>query len=57
MDALIRTIKLIFKITNLHSKGLERSIKDVGAKKRHYLIFLIGFLTLQMKVCHFLMSK
>jgi hypothetical protein len=43
MDALIRTIKSILLITNLHSKGLERGIKDVGAKKRHYLMFLIGF--------------
>jgi hypothetical protein len=33
MDALIRTIKLILLIKNLHSKGLERSIGDVGAKK------------------------
>ncbi len=43
MDALIKTIKLIFKITNLHSKGLECSIKDVGAKKGHYVMFVIGF--------------
>jgi hypothetical protein len=33
MDALIRTIKLILKITNLHSKGLERNTRDMGAKK------------------------
>jgi hypothetical protein len=43
MDAIIKIIKLIFKITNLHSKGLERSIKDMGAKKGHYVMFLIGF--------------
>jgi len=40
MNASIRTIKkLILKITNLHSKDMERSIKDVGAKKGHYVIF------------------
>jgi hypothetical protein len=30
---LIKAIKLILLITNLHSKGLERNIGDVGAKK------------------------
>jgi hypothetical protein len=39
MDALIKTIKLILLITNLHSKGLEISIGDMGAKKRHYSMF------------------
>ncbi len=42
-NVLIRTIKLILFITNLHSKGLERNIGDLGAQKKHYLIFLIGF--------------
>jgi hypothetical protein len=42
-NALIRIIKLIFKITNTHSKGLERNIRDVAAKKGHYLMFLIRF--------------
>jgi hypothetical protein len=35
-------IKLILLVKNLHSKGLERGIGNVGAK-RHNLIFLIGF--------------
>jgi hypothetical protein len=43
MDVLIRIIKLILLITTLHSKGLERSIGDMSAKKRHYLIFFQGF--------------
>ncbi len=38
-NVLIRTIKLIFLISNLHCKGLKRSIRDVGAKKGHYLMF------------------
>jgi hypothetical protein len=42
MDVLIKIIKLILLIANLYSKGLERNIKDVCAKKRH-LMFLIGF--------------
>jgi hypothetical protein len=33
-NALIRIIKLILLIKNLHCKGLERSIGDVGAKKK-----------------------
>jgi hypothetical protein len=32
-DVLTMIIKLILLITNLHSKGLERNIKDGGAKK------------------------
>jgi hypothetical protein len=32
-NALIKTIKRILLITNLHSKGLERNI-DVGVKKK-----------------------
>jgi hypothetical protein len=43
MDVFINTTKLIFLIENLYFKGLERSIGDVGAKKRHYLMFLTGF--------------
>jgi hypothetical protein len=39
---LIKTIKLNFLIENLHFKGLERNIKDMGAKKGHYFRFLIG---------------
>jgi hypothetical protein len=33
MDVLIKTIKLILLITNLDSKGLERSIGNMGGKK------------------------
>jgi hypothetical protein len=33
MDMSIRTIKLIFKIINLHFTGLERNIRNMGAKK------------------------
>jgi len=43
IDALIRTIKLILLITNLHSKGLEKNIEDVGEKNRTLFDFLIGF--------------
>jgi hypothetical protein len=43
MDTLIRTIKLILLFTTLHSKGLERSIGDASAKKRHDLIFFSRF--------------
>jgi hypothetical protein len=42
MDALIRIIKLIWIITNPHSKGLERSRRDMGAKKKKF-DFLLGF--------------
>jgi hypothetical protein len=42
-DALIRTIKLILLITNLHSKGLERSIRGIGAKNKTLFDVLIGF--------------
>jgi hypothetical protein len=53
--ALIKTIKLILLIKKLHSKGLERSVGDMGAKKGHYLMFSIRFkvLALQMKICYF----
>jgi hypothetical protein len=40
---LIKTIKLIFCITKLDFKGLERSIGNMGAKKGHYLMFSIRF--------------
>jgi hypothetical protein len=54
---LIKTIKIILVITNLHSKGLERSIGDVGAKNKTIFDVFNRVLTLQMKVCHFGMSK
>jgi hypothetical protein len=54
---LIKTIKIISVITNLHSKGLERSIGDVGAKNKTIFDVFNRVLTLQMKVCHFGMSK
>jgi hypothetical protein len=50
---LIRTIKLILLITKLHSKGLERSIRNVVAKKKTLFDVFNRFLALQMKVCHF----
>jgi hypothetical protein len=43
MDALIKTIQLIFLITNLHSKGLERSIGNMGVKNGTLFDVLIGF--------------
>jgi hypothetical protein len=43
INVLIRIMKLILLITNLQSRGLERNIGDVGAKNKHYLMFLIGF--------------
>jgi len=36
------TIKLILLITNLDCKGLERSIRNVGAKNRTLLNVLEG---------------
>jgi hypothetical protein len=54
---LIKIIKLILLITNLHSKGLERSIRDVGAKNKTLFDVFNRVLALQMKVCHFGMSK
>jgi hypothetical protein len=57
MDALIKTIKLILLIINLHSKGLERSTKDVGAKNRTLFDVFNRGLAFQMKVCHSGMSK
>jgi hypothetical protein len=39
---ILRTIKWFFLTTKLHSKGLERSVGDMGAEKRHFM-FLIGF--------------
>jgi hypothetical protein len=46
-------------ITNLHSKGLERNIKDGGAKKpkKDIIWFFNMVLALQMELCHFGMSK
>jgi hypothetical protein len=43
IDVLIKTIKLILLIINLHFKGLERSIGDMGAKNKTLFDFLIGF--------------
>jgi hypothetical protein len=57
MDTLIRTIKSILLIINLHSKGLESGIRDVGAKKKTLFNVLNRVLALQMKVCHFGTSK
>jgi hypothetical protein len=57
MDVLIKIIKLILLITNLHSKGLERNIKDVDAKYMTLLDVFNRILALQMKICHFKMSK
>jgi hypothetical protein len=57
MDALIRKIKLILLITNLHSKGLERKIGDVDEKKKTLFDFFNTILALQMKVCHSIISK
>ncbi len=54
---LIRIIKLILLIKNLRSKGLERSIRDVGAKNMTLFNVFNRVLTLQMKVCHNGMSK
>jgi hypothetical protein len=54
---LTRTIKLILLIANLHSKGLERNIGDVGAKKKIVFDVFNKVSALQMKVCHFGMSK
>jgi hypothetical protein len=36
---ILKVIKLILLIIKLDSKGLERSIGDMDAKKIHYLIF------------------
>ncbi len=44
MDALIRTIKLILLIPTLHSKGLEKNIGDLSAKKKTLFdVFFQGF--------------
>jgi hypothetical protein len=53
IDVLIRIIKLILLITNLHSKGLERNIKDMGAKNRTSFDVFNKVLALQMEVYHF----
>jgi hypothetical protein len=57
MDALIRTIKSFSLITNLHSKYLERCIRDVGAKNMTLFNVFNKVLALQMKVCHSGISK
>jgi hypothetical protein len=57
MDALIRIIKLILLISNLHSKGLERSMGDVCEKTKTLFDVFNRILALQMKVCHFGISK
>jgi hypothetical protein len=57
MDALIRTIKSILLITILHSKGLERGMRDLGAKKKTLFNVFNRVLALQMKVCHSGISK
>ncbi len=44
-------------ITNLHSKGLKRSIKNMGGKDKTLFDVFNGVLALQMKVCHFVMFK
>jgi hypothetical protein len=54
---LIRITKLILLIKNLLSKGLERSIRDIGAKKRTLFDVFNRVLALQMKVCNFGMFK
>jgi hypothetical protein len=57
MDALIKTIKLILIIINLHLKGLEKNTRDLGAKNRTLFDVFNKVLALQMKVCHYGMSK
>jgi hypothetical protein len=54
---LIRTIKLILLIKNIHSKGLKRSIGNAGAKKRTLFDVFNRVLALQMKVYHFGLFK
>jgi hypothetical protein len=53
MDALIKTIQLNFLITNLHSKGLERSIGNMGVKNGTLFVVLNKVLAFQVKICHF----
>jgi hypothetical protein len=50
-NVLIKIIKLILLITNLHSKGLERNIRDVGAKCMTLFDVFNRVLAFQMKVC------
>jgi hypothetical protein len=38
--ALIKIINSILIITKLHSKSLERNIRNVGAKKEHYDVLI-----------------
>jgi hypothetical protein len=51
MDVLRMITKIILLITNLHSKGLERSMGDAGEKKRTLFDVFNRVLTLQMKIC------
>ncbi len=41
--ALIKIINLILIITKLHSKSLERNIRDMGAKQKTLFDVLIRF--------------
>jgi hypothetical protein len=50
-------IKLLFLIIKLQSKGLERSMGDVGAKNKTIFDVFNRVLALQMKVCHSGMFK
>jgi hypothetical protein len=50
----MKIIKLILLVKNLHSKGLKRSIGDVGAKKN--ISPFNRVLAFQMKVCDSKMS-
>jgi hypothetical protein len=53
----IKIIKLILLIVNLPSNGLERGIKDMGAKTKTLFYVFNKVLALQMTVCHFGMFK
>jgi len=53
---LIRTIKLILLITKLHSKGLERNIRNMDVEIEHSLMFLIEFWHSKWKCFIFLHS-
>jgi len=56
-NMLTKTTKLNLLIKNLHSKGLEISIRDVGERKRTLVDVFNRVLALQTKVCHYGMSK
>jgi hypothetical protein len=57
MDVLTRRIKLVFKIKNIHFKGLERNVRDMGTKNRKLFDVFNRVLRFQMKVYHFGMFK